>query len=59
MPVAVRQPRPRGDRAGVGVIGDGFEVLSADDGGPLAERQRIIDPLVLRLRSDTSTPRGF
>ena len=35
-------------------IGPGVEVLSADDGGPLTRTvKRIIDPLVLRLRSNT------
>ncbi|MGV0744773.1 hypothetical protein ABQF30_20480 [Mycolicibacterium sp. XJ870] len=34
-------------------IGDGVEVLSGDDGGPLRRTvKRIIDPLVLRLRSN-------
>ena len=34
-------------------IGPGVEVLSADDGGPLSRTvKRIIDPLVLRLRSN-------
>ncbi|WP_100525196.1 hypothetical protein [Mycobacteroides abscessus] len=36
-------------------IGDGVEVLSADDGGPLRRTvKRILDPLVLRLRSNAS-----
>lgn len=36
-------------------IGSGVEVLSADDGGPLRRTvKRILDPLVLRLRSNTS-----
>lgn len=35
-------------------IGPGVEVLSTDDGGPLTRTvKRIIDPLVLRLRSNT------
>jgi hypothetical protein len=35
-------------------IGPGVEVLSGDDGGPLRRTvKRIIDPLVLRLRSNT------
>lgn len=35
-------------------IGAGVEVLSSDDGGPLRRTvKRIIDPLVLRLRSNT------
>lgn len=35
-------------------IGAGVEVLSGDDGGPLRRTvKRIIDPLVLRLRSNT------
>ena len=34
-------------------IGPGVEVLSSDDGGPLTRTvKRIIDPLVLRLRSN-------
>jgi hypothetical protein len=34
-------------------IGPGLEVLSSDDGGPLSRTvKRIIDPLVLRLRSN-------
>ncbi|OOK75797.1 hypothetical protein BZL30_3582 [Mycobacterium kansasii] len=34
-------------------IGPGVEVLSSDDGGPLSRTvKRIIDPLVLRLRSN-------
>lgn len=40
-------------------IGPGVEVLSSDDGGPLSRTvKRIIDPLVLRLRSNPqySTP---
>jgi hypothetical protein len=40
-------------------IGPGVEVLSSDDGGPLTRTvKRIIDPLVLRLRSNPqfSTP---
>ena len=35
-------------------IGPGVEVLSGDDGGPLRRTvKRIVDPLVLRLRSNT------
>ncbi|BDY32419.1 hypothetical protein [Mycolicibacterium mageritense] len=35
-------------------VGPGVEVLSGDDGGPLRRTvKRIIDPLVLRLRSNT------
>ncbi|GAS98103.1 uncharacterized protein RMCC_5068 [Mycolicibacterium canariasense] len=40
-------------------LGPGVEVLSADDGGPLSRTvKRILDPLVLRLRSNPqySTP---
>ena len=40
-------------------IGPGVEVLSSDDGGPLTRTvKRIVDPLVLRLRSNPeySTP---
>ncbi|CPZ66175.1 Uncharacterised protein [Mycobacteroides abscessus] len=53
--VTVRSALPRRaviDRAWR-AIGDGVEVLSADDGGPLRRTvKRILDPLVLRLRSN-------
>lgn len=55
--VAVRSAVPRRaviDRAWR-AIGSGVEVLSADDGGPLRRTvKRILDPLVLRLRSNTA-----
>ena len=41
-------------------IGTGVEVLSGDDGGPLRRTvKRIIDPLVLRLRSNTAYSAPF
>ena len=41
-------------------IGPGVEVLSGDDGGPLRRTiKRIIDPLVLRLRSNTQYSAPF
>src|ERR1700755_1562480 len=41
-------------------IGPGVEVLSGDDGGPLRRTvKRIIDPLVLRLRSNTKYSAPF
>ena len=41
-------------------IGPGVEVLSSDDGGPLRRTiKRIIDPLVLRLRSNTQYSAPF
>jgi hypothetical protein len=53
---AIAVPYPRRaviDRAWR-AIGPGVEVLSGDDGGPLRRTvKRIIDPLVLRLRSNT------
>lgn len=51
--VAVGHPRRAViDQAWRG-IGSGVEVLSSDDGGPLTRTvKRIIDPLVLRLRSN-------
>lgn len=53
-PVAVRQPRRAVIEQAWRAIGAGVEVLSADDGGPLSRTvKRIIDPLVLRLRSNT------
>lgn len=52
--VAVRQPRRAVIERAWRAIGPGVEVLSADDGGPLSRTvKRIIDPLVLRLRSNT------
>ncbi|HET6733134.1 hypothetical protein [Mycobacterium sp.] len=41
-------------------IGPGLEVLSGDDGGPLRRTvKRILDPLVLRLRSNTQYSAPF
>ncbi|WP_134082332.1 hypothetical protein [Mycobacteroides salmoniphilum] len=55
--VTVRSAVPRRaviDRAWR-AIGSGVEVLSADDGGPLRRTvKRILDPLVLRLRSNAA-----
>jgi hypothetical protein len=56
---AVGQPRRAVIEAAWRAIGPGVEVLSSDDGGPLTRTvKRIIDPLVLRLRSNPqfSTP---
>jgi hypothetical protein len=51
--VAVGQPRRSVIETAWRAIGPGVEVLSADDGGPLSRTvKRIIDPLVLRLRSN-------
>lgn len=58
--VAVRQPRRAVIERAWRAIGDGVEVLSADDGGPLSRTvKRIIDPLVLRLRSNTKYSAPF
>ncbi len=56
---AVGHPRRAVIEAAWRAIGPGVEVLSSDDGGPLTRTvKRIIDPLVLRLRSNPqfSTP---
>lgn len=54
-PVAVARPRRAVIEAAWRAIGPGVEVLSAEDGGPLRRTvKRIIDPLVLRLRSNTA-----
>lgn len=51
--VTVGQPRRSVIEAAWRAIGPGVEVLSSDDGGPLSRTvKRIIDPLVLRLRSN-------
>lgn len=50
---AAGHPRRSVIEAAWRAIGPGVEVLSADDGGPLSRTiKRIIDPLVLRLRSN-------
>jgi hypothetical protein len=57
--VAVGHPRRAVIDQAWRAIGPGVEVLSSDDGGPLSRTvKRIIDPLVLRLRSNPqySTP---
>jgi hypothetical protein len=52
--VAVTHPRRAVIDRAWRAIGPGVEVLSSDDGGPLSRTvKRIIDPLVLRLRSNT------
>jgi hypothetical protein len=52
-PVAVTHPRRAVIDRAWRAIGPGVEVLSGDDGGPLRRTvKRIIDPLVLRLRSN-------
>ncbi|MCV7410754.1 hypothetical protein AWC05_02190 [Mycobacterium florentinum] len=51
--VAAGHPRRSVIEAAWRAIGLGVEVLSSDDGGPLTRTvKRIIDPLVLRLRSN-------
>lgn len=58
--MAVRQPRRAVIERAWRAIGPGVEVLSADDGGPLSRTvKRIIDPLVLRLRSNTKYSAPF
>lgn len=58
--VALRQPRRAVIERAWRAIGPGVEVLSADDGGPLSRTvKRIIDPLVLRLRSNTKFSAPF
>ncbi len=58
--VAVTQPRRAVIDRAWRAIGPGVEVLSGDDGGPLRRTvKRIIDPLVLRLRSNTQYSAPF
>jgi hypothetical protein len=58
--IAVRHPRRAVIDRAWRAIGPGVEVLSGDDGGPLRRTvKRIIDPLVLRLRSNTQYSAAF
>jgi hypothetical protein len=58
--VAVTQPRRAVIDRAWRAIGPGVEVLSGNDGGPLRRTvKRIIDPLVLRLRSNTQYSAPF
>ena len=58
--IAVARPRQAVIDAAWRAIGQGVEVLSGDDGGPLRRTvKRIIDPLVLRLRSNTQYSAPF
>jgi hypothetical protein len=58
--LAVTQPRRAVIDRAWRAIGPGVEVLSSDDGGPLRRTvKRIIDPLVLRLRSNTQYSAPF
>jgi hypothetical protein len=58
--VAVVHPRRAVIDRAWRTIGPGVEVLSGDDGGPLRRTvKRIIDPLVLRLRSNTQFSAPF
>ena len=58
--LAVTQPRRAVIDRAWRAIGPGVEVLSGDDGGPLRRTvKRIIDPLVLRLRSNTQFSAPF
>src|SRR5687768_11852030 len=58
--IAVARPRNAVIDAAWRAIGQGVEVLSGDDGGPLRRTvKRIIDPLVLRLRSNTQYSAPF
>jgi hypothetical protein len=57
---AVMRPRQAVIDGAWRAIGPGVEVLSSDDGGPLRRTiKRIIDPLVLRLRSNTQYSAPF
>src|SRR6476620_5913264 len=58
--VAVTRPRRAVIDRGWRAIGPGVEVLSGEDGGPLRRTvKRILDPLVLRLRSNTQFSAPF
>ncbi len=58
--IAVARPRQAVIDGAWRAIGPGVEVLSGDDGGPLRRTvKRIIDPLVLRLRSNTQYSAPF
>ncbi|OBB78674.1 hypothetical protein [Mycobacterium sp. 852014-52144_SCH5372336] len=58
--VAVAHPRRAVIDRAWRAIGPGVEVLSSEDGGPLRRTvKRIIDPLVLRLRSNTQFSAPF
>lgn len=58
--IAVARPRQAVIDEAWRAIGPGVEVLSGDDGGPLRRTvKRIIDPLVLRLRSNTQYSAPF
>lgn len=58
--IAVAHPRRAVIDRAWRAIGPGVEVLSGDDGGPLRRTvKRIIDPLVLRLRSNTQFSAPF
>jgi hypothetical protein len=58
--VALGQPRRAVIDNAWRAIGPGVEVLSGEDGGPLRRTiKRIIDPLVLRLRSNTQFSAPF
>ncbi|MGZ6777506.1 MAG: hypothetical protein ACXVGO_00775 [Mycobacterium sp.] len=58
--IAVMRPRHAVIDEAWRAIGPGVEVLSGDDGGPLRRTvKRIIDPLVLRLRSNTQFSAPF
>jgi hypothetical protein len=58
--IAVARPRQAVIDGAWRAVGPGVEVLSGDDGGPLRRTvKRIIDPLVLRLRSNTQYSAPF
>ncbi len=58
--IAVTRPRQAVIDGAWRAVGPGVEVLSGDDGGPLRRTvKRIIDPLVLRLRSNTQYSAPF